>query len=664
MSKLFIVCPSCQTKYPVADQELAGKKVTCKKCSEKFVAKITAATPKKAAKPAAAPAPAPADDPFNDPLGDDLFADMQASSSEGPALSSLPPKKRTKSSGSFPIVPVVLGGVGLLVVGILVITVVSLASNGLGDLGGSGGGFASNSVDESAVQQHREIAMKQHNSTIKFIEAIEAIQGDGDLPGFKQKIEGLTREMESLAESVKTVPAIPEERVQEINKENKQRLLKLEGRMRAAGEKLRQFNKPDVMSTVVKYQGSLGKVIAALNSVHFNAQKENELLQNVSYETKNKPGDSPEMLFKYVLDDYEIINLLLSKLSDRSKQEGRLQQIQRLQANIKACAEQLRDTPVFLSKDLASVISEYGSKVQQADNQKRSTLNRVANEGLSGTSAQLAKSAQQQANEINSLWKVINGPRPVRVDDGEISSSAFCFSPEEAKKLVEDFEQYKQRTNNTRNVILFVDRRMKDQIEQWESSRRIDEYELFETQLMFVIFKRLHPGERWFGPGMTAKEVAGETEVVITYDPNAGKSKSSMPDRTRPGGPPTPRPGMAGPPGFPPGGPGGPGRGMPQRPRFDEMPAKMIAEFGAENVVRIETPRISPEESKKYREVITPWMTKNTHVSWYNSSVGVQVMQFPYDGDVLELSEKITFGEVEEVLVDERLIRLKSISFP
>ncbi|MHC2066011.1 zinc-ribbon domain-containing protein [Bremerella sp. T1] len=661
MSKLFIVCPSCQTKYPVADQKLAGKKVTCKKCSEKFVAKIMAATPKKAAKPATSPAPAPADDPFNDPLGDDLFADMQASSSEGPALSSLPPKKRTKSSGSFPIVPVVLGGVGLLVVGILVITVVSLASNGLGDLGGSGGGFASNSVDESAVQQHRDIAMKQHNSTIKFIEAIEAIQGDGDLPGFKQKIEGLTREMESLAESVKTVPAIPEERVQEINKENKQRLLKLEGRMRAAGEKLRQFNKPDVMSTVVKYQGSLGKVIAALNSVHVNAQKENELLQNVSYETKNKPGDSPEMLFKYVLDDYEIINLLLSKLSDRSKQESRLRQIQSLQANIKACAEQLRDTSVFLSEDLAPAISEYGSKTQQADNQTRSTLNRVANEGLSGTSAQLAKSAQQQANEINSLWKVINGPRPVRVDGDLIGPSAFCFSAQESETFLKRFEQFKQSTNDDRPVVLFVDRRMEKQIEEWKSSRRETNYETFDTQLMIILFKHFDRGDRWFGPGVEFKEVADVNVVIIPYDPNAGSTSPAESTPSRPSGPPIPRPGMTGPPGFP---PGGPGRGMPQRPRFDEMPAKMIAEFGAENVVRIETPRISPEESKKYREVITPWMTKNTHVSWYNSSVGVQVMQFPYDGDVLELSEKITFGEVEEVLVDERLIRLKSISFP
>ncbi len=131
MAKLFIVCPSCRTKYPVADQKLAGRKVTCKKCSHKFVAEIQGATPP----PENELAPIPSDDPFassasaSDPLGDDLFGDFPTSESavSAPPLGSLPPKQKKTSSGSgFAVVPVLLSVAR--VTGVAIVVVVTYSS--------------------------------------------------------------------------------------------------------------------------------------------------------------------------------------------------------------------------------------------------------------------------------------------------------------------------------------------------------------------------------------------------------------------------------------------------------------------------------------------------------------------------------------------------------
>jgi len=115
MAKLFIVCPKCSTKYPVADQRLAGKRVTCKKCSEKFVAEIQGAAP-----PPQEEAPLV---PASDPLGDDLFGDFPTSESAAaaPALGALPSKQVKSSAGSFSPVPILLGAARVLVVAVVVV---------------------------------------------------------------------------------------------------------------------------------------------------------------------------------------------------------------------------------------------------------------------------------------------------------------------------------------------------------------------------------------------------------------------------------------------------------------------------------------------------------------------------------------------------------------
>ncbi|QDU75995.1 hypothetical protein Pan97_30400 [Bremerella volcania] len=132
MAKLHIVCPSCGTKYPVADQKLAGRRVTCKKCSQKFVAEIQGAAPPPEEEPLLIPASAP------DPLGDDLFGDIPTSEPalSGPALGTLPPKQNNSSSGSFSVVPVLLGMAR--VTGVTVVVVIAFST--LYPVAGSGQG--------------------------------------------------------------------------------------------------------------------------------------------------------------------------------------------------------------------------------------------------------------------------------------------------------------------------------------------------------------------------------------------------------------------------------------------------------------------------------------------------------------------------------------------
>lgn len=138
MAKLHIVCPNCRTKYPVADEKLAGRRVTCKKCSEKFVAEIQGAAPPPEDEFSLIPAGA------SDPLGDNLFGDFPTSeaATSAPALGSLPPKQKSSSpGGSFAIVPVLLGVARVTGVAIVVIIAFSqlYTASGSGQ-GGSNGG--------------------------------------------------------------------------------------------------------------------------------------------------------------------------------------------------------------------------------------------------------------------------------------------------------------------------------------------------------------------------------------------------------------------------------------------------------------------------------------------------------------------------------------------
>lgn len=274
MSKLFIVCPECGAKYAVADQGLNGKTVSCKKCQTKFAAKVLMARAPAASAPAATPAktaptlpeedPLGSSDPFgsadplgnSNPLGDDLFADLPSSTQAAPALAAMPKKKASKSSGSFPVLPLVLGGVGLVVVIGLVAIVAVVASNvssGLGDF--SSGGL-------SVYQQHQQVVDEQFEIMVKFLETMEGLS-EGNESQFIDKMNALTKEVEQLGAKARGLPSITVSDDKKLQKEVLSRLEPLKKRMLAAGMKLQKFNKnPDVVQAVLKFHQTSGKMSA------------------------------------------------------------------------------------------------------------------------------------------------------------------------------------------------------------------------------------------------------------------------------------------------------------------------------------------------------------------------------------------------------------------
>lgn len=244
MEKLFVVCPNCKAKYAVADRSIAGKDVSCKKCSQKFEAKVYVA--KAAKSPKEPPPPASADplglggsDPFGEnPGSEDLFGEMP----KGPTLAGLPPvpKKQTSSSGSLPLVPIAMAGGGVLVVAIVIFGVISLASN----LGNSSGGLLtdfSNSDEQADLEKHYQVQSTQKNLLIRFLEAVERIEGEQDLPQFVTTTEGLITELEALATQANQLPHLSEANQAKFKKETEDQLAQLKERTQAVGQKLAPY---------------------------------------------------------------------------------------------------------------------------------------------------------------------------------------------------------------------------------------------------------------------------------------------------------------------------------------------------------------------------------------------------------------------------------------
>lgn len=277
MSKLFIVCPNCKARYAVADRNIAGKAVTCKKCSQKFAAKIYAPAPAKEAAPVAA-APAEPDlfgssgnDPFGGSGSDDLFGDMPTSNSDGPALSSLPPAKRkaASSSGSLPVVPIALAGGGLVVLAVLVIVGISIA-NSVGDWGG--GGFPVSSSlgsgsDQANFERHHQVLETQIEQMNRFIAAIENINGEQDIPQFVSTVGGISAEMKRLANQVGQLPAVSKENNAKLSEEAERRVKEYIPRMKSAGQKIAQYNQmPGVKDALLGFQAAGQELSIALSA--------------------------------------------------------------------------------------------------------------------------------------------------------------------------------------------------------------------------------------------------------------------------------------------------------------------------------------------------------------------------------------------------------------
>lgn len=106
-----------------------------------------------------------------------------------------------------------------------------------------------------------------------------------------------------------------------------------------------------------------------------------------------------------------------------------------------------------------------------------------------------------------------------------------------------------------------------------------------------------------------------------------------------------------------------PNWGPSRRPSGDEFRRQLEKDYG-NKLVRLEHKKISVDQTKEIGKVLGPMMINMSYSSFFDPKVDSYVFLFPYDGDLNELASKITFGEVEEVLVGERRIRMKSITIP
>lgn len=279
MPKLFVICPNCKAKYSVANKDIAGKPVKCQKCAQRFPAKVYAAA---AAKPVAArSAPNPVGFSDSDLFGDgteseDIFSDLASPSSPAPTLGSLPPVARKKAaSRSIPIVPIAMGGGGIALVAAIVLVVMSIANNS-GDWGGSSipplnsssspagqsfaGGIPGNSQADFA--QHHQVLDTQMKLMNRFIDAMEAVNGEQDLPQFITTVKGLSSELRSLAGQVANLPRISSENNKKLSQEAERRTKEFLPRMKAAGQRMAQYNRnADVTNAMLDFQAA-GKEVS------------------------------------------------------------------------------------------------------------------------------------------------------------------------------------------------------------------------------------------------------------------------------------------------------------------------------------------------------------------------------------------------------------------
>lgn len=106
-----------------------------------------------------------------------------------------------------------------------------------------------------------------------------------------------------------------------------------------------------------------------------------------------------------------------------------------------------------------------------------------------------------------------------------------------------------------------------------------------------------------------------------------------------------------------------PNWGPSRRPSGEDFRKQLEKDYG-DKLVRLEHKKISVDQTKEIGKVLGPLMINMSYSSFFDPNVDSYVFLFPYDGDLNELASKITFGEVDKVLVGERRIRMKTITIP
>lgn len=97
-----------------------------------------------------------------------------------------------------------------------------------------------------------------------------------------------------------------------------------------------------------------------------------------------------------------------------------------------------------------------------------------------------------------------------------------------------------------------------------------------------------------------------------------------------------------------------PNWGSRGRPTAEEFREQLAKDYG-NKLVRLEHKKIRSDQSKMMRTLLEPSMMNMSYSSYFDRDVDSYVFLFPYDGNL---------NELEEVLVCERRIGMKSITIP
>ncbi|GAA4436872.1 zinc-ribbon domain-containing protein [Bremerella cremea] len=692
MSKLLIVCPNCSAKYAVADAKVSGKNVSCQKCGQKFVAKVMQAkpAPAKASEPDTS-AGMPGDDLFGgDPLGggNDLFGDFPSSSSAASSthapLASVSRKKSSKGPNLKQFLPLIFGGVGLVALVVIGMMTYSFAGSAWQAMEQQ----ANN--EEIAYGAHLAIMEKQFESTLRFIEALESIQGKDDYPQFVYAVQQETKKLDALKREAASLPALPKHLHSQMEQDVKKMASDQEQRIKAAGQKLAEYRQDaGVANAISLYYTALGQVVNEMNVANERPPEEQAALLERSQQQQaqaSQPTNMPRNLYRSALKKYDELIEATKRLPDSPFPKVDLEQVARLQREIHAMGTEYREIPFFLGTGMDAYIatSQNGTLIKNAQAKCQYLLLDYLDTDIPADSKEAADLALEQSNANREVWNYIGADLPLMKDAQEIGPSYLNFGVDEFTRLAEQHNKYQQQMGSSPFVVMVIDRLFLPELTNWLDGNFNDQWYGMDTRRAFVIWRPLNSGETipsalTSGEPLRPREVEGVQVIAMPFTDAIGQAlkKDGEPDRAElathfqgrhfvdgrplamnPGGSQPPgmnRPGPAGP-GFGPGG-GRPsmGGGPPGGNRGPRSFEEFIQEHGAQNVIRLE---MSATDSDMRRGIIKQYRPRAAFGST-DSKTGKFIYMLTYDGDIQQFANDFKLGEVEEVVPSERLIRFK-----
>ncbi|MCC9608548.1 zinc-ribbon domain-containing protein [Blastopirellula sp. JC732] len=751
MNAFLLVCPHCQARYQLPNADANGKAVTCKKCGQKFTAKVTKPAPQAAPKP--------------EPTVDDLFGDFGSSSAassdsfgaSSTGASPLGAMPRRKSSGKqFPWGMVAIGGGAVAMLAILVVVAISaIGALGSGNLGGVAGLSGSNASADQAYAQHTKMADEQYVVLVSFVEACEAVQNQDQVPAFLEKARSVNRQINGLADRIGKLPPLDDERTERLRQYVRQQMAPLEPRFRASAENLGRFRSPEMVQVMLDFQAAGRAIDVAVAEAR--QRHDRQVAASPKSDGGAKPADiasnqpsipSPQPSspaepqspppttstpwresggaksggdvgsYGDIADaQYVLRTEFVSAVVDYQRGGDPAVLVAKLEGmtgRMRDLTNQLRDLPVLPYDRLLELQTLQNGKPYSRDNSHTAAYKKV-----------LDSSENQLISAAMDFWAadldVSFGIESTKTGAGSVTTdlakhrliNAEYISIFETKNdivisIITEQGDLATIIANIRNLNGRFQKLIQHLSPMYELDRNLQAGLETMQQPRFddIKVKRAHAEQRarpgrnqvqpeelraaWRGfdeqfddlravkRGMTIRgagdigvdrlnrepeaepmEAPIEARVVEESDSdrklaqaerdraaamqNGGQTGASGGGQLDPAGFGPPRGGMR------------PGFGPPNSSSFRDQ-------VGAENTVTLEMPSL---KSEQFKEMLRRLEGKVDTKNYSSQGIGRQtITQIKYSGDIAELAKQIDFGEVSEVLVEERTIRLKSISIP